>query len=68
MHNLAKAESAADVVRYLYLARIAEREGHAAAARRLRTTAAGWIEKHFPAARDTSGCAGKRAGPTEIVT
>ena len=48
MSDKADVCSAADAVRYLYLARVAEREGHEEAARRWHAKAAGWLSKHFP--------------------
>ncbi len=50
--------SAADAVRWLYLARVAEREGHEEVARRLHAKAAEWLNKRFPGqeTRNEKGC------------
>ena len=58
MTNHPQTQSATDAVRCLYLARVAEREGHVAASRRLYTQAAAWIEKYFPGAKAAPACAG----------
>ena len=42
------AQNAVDAVRYLYLARVAEREGHHAAASRLHAAAAKWLDSNLP--------------------
>ncbi len=49
-----QVRSAADVVRCFYLARIAEREGHLAAAQRLYAQVAPWIRRHFPGVKAAS--------------
>ena len=45
MHDSPQANSALDAVRYLYLAKVAEREGHADAAGRWRQMADGWLDR-----------------------
>jgi hypothetical protein len=46
-NNLPPVASVEDAVRYLYLAGVAAREGHRAAARRLRAEAARWVEENL---------------------
>jgi hypothetical protein len=45
LNNVPPVASAEDAVRYLYLAGVAAREGHRAAARRLRAEAARWVDE-----------------------
>jgi hypothetical protein len=48
MDGSLEIRSAVDAVRCLYLARVAEREGHEHAARRMEGKATDWINKHLP--------------------
>ena len=48
MKDSPSTASASDAVRYLYLARVAEREGHAEAAQRWQEMAAGWMTRLEP--------------------
>ena len=47
MHDNPEIRSAVDAVRCLYLARVAQREGHEQAARRMEGKATDWINKHL---------------------
>jgi hypothetical protein len=48
MHDSPQVNSAIDAVRCLYLAKVAEREGHPEAAQRWRQLADDWLKHHAP--------------------
>ncbi len=57
MDDSTDAACATDAVRYLYLARVAERLGHAEAAQRWYRKADRWLENSTPGIRSVAKCA-----------